>query len=226
MHRGVRMRLTMISKVVALGSLVVLLGGCGDEFQAGGGGSSATSSDATNGSTTATASSTDATGSTGSGPTCQSDGSACLDCTITACPAETCACLGNAACQELLGCYAGGSGEPWLQYCNTQTPSGISDAALLLNCVAQSCASASECASPGQFLSPCSECLFRNCPAEMNACLSIVDCADYVTCAKACNASDEACRNQCVQNYPDGADLAAPLSACATPVCAEACAGS
>ncbi len=220
------MKTAMISKIVLTSSLAFLLGGCGDEFQTGAGGSSATSADASAVAASTSDSTSDASGSSSSGATCQSDGRACTDCTITACPTETCACLGNAACQELLGCYEGGSGEPWTQYCNTQSPAGISDAALLLNCVAQSCASASACANPGQVLAPCTECLFRNCPAEMNACLSIVDCATYVTCVKACGVADDACRDQCAQDYPDGADLAMPLTACATPTCAVACGGS
>ena len=108
-----------------------------------------------------------------------------------------------------------------LQACNTANPNGITDAVLLNDCAATSCAS--ECADFALYqLTPCQTCLYESCEEAMNTCLAIPDCASLLFCLDEC-AGDAVCENGCYATYPAGIDPAVPVGTCATTTCGAAC---
>lgn len=200
--------------------------GCGESFEAsstGGGGASGSTTSATASTATTSASDGATSGSTAaSGGSCEAAPGLCAECAHAACPDDYCACAAEPQCGSLLACYADPSGgtPEWAQYCNTQYSGGIAATALLLHCNASACASDCSVSEPG--LDPCEECLFRQCAPDMNACLSIVECALYLQCMKDCGP-DAMCAMGCADLYEDGVDLAADVVACAAGSCASAC---
>lgn len=145
-------------------------------------------------------------GGAGGAPLCQSLGDACSMCLHTNCQDLYCTCYNNADCTGLVfNCLsqcdpAAADYQMCVQDCSTMYPGGISDGALLGGCSDQNCAL--DCPPSGVTIDACSECLFTNCPNEMNACLADPACAAAVDCIQMCPPGDINCPLTCANGVP------------------------
>jgi hypothetical protein len=137
------------------------------------------------------------------------------------CSKEYCTCYNNPDCPTLVACVqkCNAGDQKCLQTCLTASPNGISDAFLVGNCSAGSCAAQCPAATKS---TPCEACLFQQCPAAMNKCLSNAECTNLVQCASACNG-DQGCQLDCFLKYSGGANDAMPVQNCSQGMCAAQC---
>lgn len=146
------------------------------------------------------------TGGGGGAAPCQSLGDACSTCLHTNCQDLYCTCYNNADCTGLVfNCLnqcdpAAADYQMCVQDCSTMYPGGISDGALLGGCSDQNCAM--DCPASGVVIDACSECLFTNCPNEMNTCLADPACAAAVECIQMCPPGDINCPLTCANGVP------------------------
>ncbi|HOH02646.1 MAG TPA: hypothetical protein PLN90_19085 [Polyangiaceae bacterium] len=75
--------------------------------------------------------------------------------------------------------------------------------------------------SGGASTDDCESCQMAECASEVNACLASQQCQDFVKCNSACTDND--CRNACLNEYPDGAELWVNGVQCTLDKCKEPC---
>ncbi len=166
-------------------------------------------------------SSTEATANDTETLTCPDVGDPCTTCESTECPDEYCGCFNNGSCVLLAQCAL--RCDPGDIRCNqacwTEFPGGISDGALLTHCAATTCAD--QC---GSFvpLTPCQLCSYRECPQEMNICVSNPECSALLACLDLCE--DPGCEATCYALYPEGLADSGPVGECAQDACLQECA--
>lgn len=166
-------------------------------------------------------SSSETTAAETSAPVCADLGDPCTVCENAACPDEYCGCLDNTDCILMAQCTAGCAIDDPVcnQGCWSQYPDGISDGALLTHCAAVDCPA--EC-GPYVPLTRCQECLYRDCPAEMNVCVANPDCTALLECLAACGAPG--CESSCYTAHPDGLADSGPVGKCGQDACTTECA--
>ncbi len=165
-------------------------------------------------------SSGDSTDETGAG-LCPDVGDPCTICESTQCPDAYCDCFNNGSCVLLAQCTAGCDiGDAACnQACWTQYPEGISDGAVLTHCAGTTCMADCGAYVP---LTDCQQCLYTECPLEMNTCVSNPECSALLACLDACE--DPGCENTCYAVHPDGLADSGPVGECAQDACLQACA--
>jgi len=232
------LRIGSLLAASALASFVVLGLACGvDEPTSDGssGDSDSSTSDTTTsattgqggagGSTTATGTggSTSTTGQ-GGAPPCPGLGDACTECLAWDCSDTYCGCYGNPTCGTLLTCLqtCGPNNAQCTNDCLAQNGAGISDAFLVGDCSATTCAAS--CAGTGFALAPCEKCLFSKCEDAMNTCLAIEDCTALIQCVQACDPGDQFCAGVCGAQYGSVIDEATAVGDCSNAQCATECA--
>lgn len=198
---------------------------CGNDFvfisgtttaaggSAGAGGSSSAS--------TSSSTSTGAGGSAGSGgAACHDFNIPCATCELEQCPDLYCRCFDSEGCIGLAWCIGNcpAGYNPCVQSCYSNSPTGISDAALVVECAATLCQA--HCPGFGS-LPPCNLCMFEGCPGEMNACLADPDCAALLYCVNGC--TDQTCATSCVADHGGVTLLVSNLSSCMTAACGTPC---
>lgn len=132
-----------------------------------------------------------------------------------------CPCYADQDCAAIVACFnqCGANNPPCQQNCMSAHPDHISEAFILGDCAAGSCAQ--EC--PGVItLDPCSMCLFTSCPAQMNTCLSDPECAALAECALMC-AGNQICIFGCGQQHPNGQAKALGALQCMNSSCSAEC---
>ena len=156
------------------------------------------------------------TGGMGGGPACQPLSDACAQCAFGTCQDLYCGCYANQDCVVLIACLqaCAANDTTCQQKCFAQ-PSAmdhISEAFLLGDCSAMPCMA--EC--PGvTSAGACERCLFKQCPTEMNTCLSDADCYAILNCAIKCPPNDFNCAFACGNGKPQSAvDKALKVQAC------------
>jgi hypothetical protein len=165
-------------------------------------------------------------GGTSTGPepiVCASD-SACTGCVANACPEAWCGCTEEPECGALFGCFqqCGGS-EPCNQECLSLHAAGISSVLLVSDCASTQCAS--DCPMADTTLTPCERCLYTDCSAEMNACLSTPDCLGLLECLQGCSGGQLTCQQQCYGQFPTGAMPLEAVIGCSESQCPTDCPG-
>lgn len=162
----------------------------------------------------------DSTSETGAG-LCPDVGDPCTICESTQCPDAYCDCFNNGSCVLLAQCVAGCEiGDVVCnQACWTQYPEGISDGAILTHCAGTTCMSDCGAYVP---LTECQQCLYTECPQEMNTCVSNPECSALLACLDACE--NPGCENTCYTVHPDGLADSGPVGECAQDACLQACA--
>lgn len=160
-------------------------------------------------------------GSTSSGQLVCASASPCQACVASACPEAWCECTESTACGALFACWQTCSDQACSQACLEQFPDAISNAILVSSCGAGPCEAS--CPGAGEPLSPCEECLYTSCDAEMNACLSTPDCTGLWSCFAACGSFDLTCQQDCYAAFPAGAQPLEDVFACAELGCPMIC---
>ncbi len=207
--------------------------GCGSTDPAGGGGKSeGSSSDATStggeGSSVSSAGSGEVTsgsaaaGGSGSGTACPGLGDPCSACAADQCSDTYCACQGDAGCVALIQCSRKCplGDTACAQTCLSANPGAVSEALLLDDCAARSCAVA--CPGTAQ-LTSCQICLFKGCAPAMNTCLASAECAALLQCAQACVSGDLACAVGCADQHPGGVEDVEAVQSCSGGPCSAEC---
>ena len=153
-----------------------------------------------------------------------SDCDACTesDCATSACSSVLATCAQSPDCVAALDCYRScGSDIACEQSCGVQQVSKdpALEALSCLRCDATSCATscAAECVTCDQGVSDCQNCVntscaLMRCDAAVTACLTSTPCTDLMNCAGTC--ADEACVQDCVNQFPTGYDPYVELFAC------------
>ncbi|AKT42590.1 hypothetical protein [Chondromyces crocatus] len=159
-------------------------------------------------------------GSGGSAMACEPLPEPCSTCLYNECQERYCDCYGNSACSALLftclsQCASGD--QACVQTCATQHPNGVSDAALLGACSDQACSNV--CPTAGIVVNGCTECLFTECPTQMNACFAEPACAAAVECVQMCPPNNFNCISTCV----GGNQNAQTVLSCAVQNCSGQC---
>jgi hypothetical protein len=68
----------------------------------------------------------------------------------------------------------------------------------------------------------CDQCIGKSCCAEVKACDGNQECVALLSCANQC-AGDDACVQDCVNQYPNGVNPVKTLAGCMKQSCAGAC---
>lgn len=145
----------------------------------------------------------------------------CTACESTNCADDYCNCFNNGSCVLLAQCTAqcDVGDVACNQECWTDFPEGISDGALLTHCAATVCTDA---CGPFVPLTPCQQCLYAECPTQMNVCVANPECTELLECLAAC---DEAgCENTCYTVHQGGLADSGPVGDCAQESCTQECA--
>lgn len=155
---------------------------------------------------------------------CPGVGDPCTDCLSSSCGAAWCNCVEEPHCWGFLTCLGTCAPEDTAcrQSCATVHEPGISLALLVLDCASPQCEGAGECGF-GKAATPCEECLYDHCSAEMNACIADAECLSLVQCYKACPPGDGPCYQACQDQHPDGLMKAQALGACRNTTCSGEC---
>ena len=69
----------------------------------------------------------------------------------------------------------------------------------------------------------CEECIYKDCAAEMNACLSTPSCGQLYECFEGCAPLELSCHQNCYQQYSEGVAKLETLLQCSTNLCENAC---
>lgn len=214
----------------ASASLLVLLA-CGRTVEldeaggadAGAGGASSTDVATSGTSTSATSSQSSGGGEGGGVAICAAPGP-CGACVALACPEVWCGCVDDPECGALFACgNACGTDEACRQACLAEHPEGISDVVLVTGCAAESCPD--DCPTTGDGLSDCEQCLYTDCDAQMNACLSQPACLGLFQCLTACPDLDLSCQQGCYAEYGEGAEALEAVLVCSQSACPDVCEG-
>jgi hypothetical protein len=192
----------------------------------GGGGSLPSSSAETSSSATGGGGGAGAGGSSSTGPdpvVCDAN-SPCTDCVAVSCPEAWCGCTNEPDCAALFACFGECNGE---EACNQQClqtfPNGISSVLLVSDCATNRCPS--DCPMGSTMLTPCEQCLYADCSAEMNACLSTPDCLGLLQCLQGCSDGQLTCQQQCYADHPGGAMPLELVIGCSQSECPVDCPG-
>jgi hypothetical protein len=156
-----------------------------------------------------------------SGLTCPGLGDTCTTCLSPSCADAWCTCIDDVNCRELIACTGtcGSSDPTCTQACLAAHSEGISPIELLDSCAAVECPQACPGNTP---LSACNECLFSECPAQMNTCIANSECTAYFTCVGPCNGN-ATCIATCQSMHAGGLEDASEVSACAAGTCSASC---
>jgi hypothetical protein len=192
--------------------------GPGSGSGSGSGGSSGSGSGSSGSMTTGSM-----TGSTGTGGmTCPSFGDPCTSCASMNCPDIWCGCVNNPECLDLFTCFGDCMGDGACeQDCLTAHSGGISAVTLVSGCAGTTCSGVCDWGNPG--FTPCEECIYTDCAAEMNACLAAPDCSALYGCLTGCAPVDLSCQQQCYLDFAGGVQLLEDALTCITNVCANPC---
>jgi hypothetical protein len=163
------------------------------------------------------------TGSTGTGGMiCPSFGDPCTDCAANNCPDVWCGCVNNVECTDLFACFAPCMGNAACeQACLTAHSGGISAAVLVGGCAGTTCSGVCDWGNSG--FTPCEECIYTDCAAEMNACLAAPACSALYACLGGCAPIDLSCQQQCYLDFAGGVQLLEDALQCIADQCQGSC---
>ncbi|MBK8258561.1 MAG: hypothetical protein IPK82_38610 [Polyangiaceae bacterium] len=210
----------MFQNALKISFFALACAGCGEVFVATGGGAAGgeggSGASQTTSATTGeggTSSSTTSS-STGGGEACSAPPSnECNNCLYETCTDPYCACAGYAPCVSLAACI--GEAKP-VEYCWQTNKEGISTLGLLLAC------GSSNCNCGYDPVSDCEICQFKECPAEVNECLSTAACVSYLGCWQNCKG-EPSCQQDCNANFATGQSKAQALFGCVLDNCGSDC---
>lgn len=183
------------------------------------------------GPTTTTASSSEITTTTGpddvsasSGQVCSGFGDACTECESASCADVWCNCVQNPECLAAYACWNDcmPGDQACIQQCYVDHEAGISAAALVSDCAASACQG--DCGW-GQDVPPCTECLYANCEAVVNACIVDAECIPLNQCLNLCSPSSIQCQQQCYADHGPGVDPLQAVIDCSAMECQSTCGG-
>jgi hypothetical protein len=103
--------------------------------------------------------------------------------------------------------------------CVTQYPEGMPAFGGWWACTATNCVAVDKCTSH----SDCTKCTYTECANEYAACQVNADCYRTMTCIASCLPGATACPEDCIAQYPGGAELVGTLRACVSQLCQELC---
>ena len=203
------------------------MAGCGETFEATGGGDAAggrggdTNTETNTGTSQGGGDTTTSQGGGGAAPLCEVETQdECALCLVDHCEADVCACLGSPDCLQLAGCLEDAGPDvsfPEYELCWQYYKNGISLAGNLQACGFQKCGN---CGYPE--VTDCQACQYRKCPAQINSCFSNSKCTALLACVLACEGDGE-CVGVCATDHPEGVQLLQQIQDCASLPCGDVC---
>lgn len=159
-------------------------------------------------------------------PTCGSrdqcasapDATKCDICEDEYCCSPHAAYSANPESRAIYDCYAACDFGDCLPQCLDEHPDGVGDWAGRLACIFDSCAGPEACGDAPPDV--CTQCTLDECGDAKLACGSDADCYRIETCIAACPG---VCVEECLEEYPAGADLFNAAAACYAANCSDAC---
>ena len=163
----------------------------------------------------------------------------CDTCLDTNCCGAANACLGDAACTDLIDCAGACADAACESACMAAHPTGMAKITALSTCADTACGTT--CGGPSSGPGPggpgpgpgpgscgltsgdatCDTCLDASCCAQTTTCLGDADCVAIVGCYNAC--SDATCAAACDAAHPTGSSKLTAVGTCVQASCATTC---
>lgn len=154
-------------------------------------------------------------------PSTKSD--ACERCEEERCCQSAAACRNSADCSAVIACVkncpTGAQEQACAANCYMNHPTGTSLVTIRVICQRLLCSRA----CPYIKISPCQDCMQRNCLDSMIACARVPECNLLGTCVGLCPIGNQNCIKNCWNKYPAGQSTYHWNSSCGTMLCLSQC---